>query len=121
MKIKYFGIFGLLILIVIIMLSFRPVPILDEEDCVVLEGTVTEIYEGGVKDVVLKLRGHSQVFYINRGLERGLDLEHLKADLVGREIVVKYPDHWTPMDITKSSIHISKIEHEGHTIFSELE
>lgn len=65
---KNFGIFGASFLLVFVVLSLRPVPILEEEDCEVLMGTVTEIHEGGVKDVVIKLRGYKQVFYINRGI-----------------------------------------------------
>jgi hypothetical protein len=49
------------------------VPIPDEKDCLSLKGMVSEVYEGGVNDVVFKLQGLDKEFYINRGLERGLD------------------------------------------------
>lgn len=121
MKKKYFAIFAGLIALVIIVLALRPVPIPAEKDCLVLRGTVTKIYEGGVKDVVIELNGQNQKFYVNRGLERGLNLSELQSKLIGAEIVLKYPDHWTPLDPNKSAIHISKIEHEGQTVFTELD
>jgi len=121
MKKKYFAIFAGLIALVTSILCLRPVPILAEKDCLVLKGTVSEIYEGGVKDVVFKLRGQNQSFYINRGLQRGLTLTELQANLTGREIVLKYPDHWTLLDPNNQNVHISKIEHAGQTVFTELD
>lgn len=121
MKIKYFIISAGLIVLVIVILCLRPIPILAEKDCLVLKGTVSEIYEGGVKDIVFKLRGKNQNFYINRGLQRGISLVELQAKLTGREVVLKYPDHWTLLDPNNSSVHISKIEHAGQTVFTELD
>jgi len=121
MKKKYFAIFAGLIALITLVLCMRPVPILAEKDCLVLKGTVTKIYEGGVKDVVIELSGQKQKFYVNRGLQRGLNLTELQSKLTGSEIVLKYPDHWTPLDPGKSIIHISKIEHGGKTVFNELD
>lgn len=121
MKKKYFVISAGLIALITVILSLRPIPILAEKDCLVLKGTVTKIYEGGVKDVVIELSGQNQKFYVNRGLERGLNLKELQQKLTGLEIVLKYPDYWTPLDPGKSIIHISKIEHEGQTICTELD
>jgi len=101
-------------------LIFRPVPIPDEKDCLSLKGKVTDIYERGVKDVVFKLEGFDQEFYVNRGLESGLELNNLRAALINKEIVIKYPKYWTPLDPVNSLRHISKIEHERRTVFTEL-
>jgi hypothetical protein len=99
----------------------RPVPIPDEKDCLSLKGTLIEVYEGEGMDIVFKLRGIDKVFYINRGRERGLDINKLKADLTNKEIVIKYPKYWTPLNPRNSVRHISKIECGGKTIFSDLE
>ena len=102
-------------------LIFRPVPIPAEKDCLSLKRTVSEIYEAGVKDVVFKLQGFDKAFYINRGLERGLDLKKLRVDLIGKEIVIMYPKYWTPLDPFNSVRHISKIEFDGRTVFTEID
>jgi hypothetical protein len=81
---------------------------------------VSEVYEEGVKDVVFTLQGLDKQFYINRGLERELDLKTL-SELTHKEIVIKYPKYWTPLDPGNAIRHISKIEYEGKTIFSELD
>ena len=102
-------------------LIFRPIPIPDEKDCLSLKGTVSEVYEAGVKDVVFKLQGLDKTFYINRGLERGLDLKKLRADLTNKEIVILYPKYWTPLDPGNSVRHISKLECDGRTVFTEID
>lgn len=100
-------------------LILRPVPIPDEKDCLVVTGTVIGITEGGVNDVIFTLAGQDKTFYINRGLERGLDLDKLRTELMRKEITIKYPEYWTPLG--NSSKHISKLETLGLTIFSELD
>jgi hypothetical protein len=100
-------------------LILRPVPIPDEKDCLIVNGKVIEINEAGTKDVVFRLAGQDRTFYMNRGLERGLELRKLRAELVDKEITIKYPKYWTPLG--NSSKHISKIKSSGRTIFTELD
>jgi len=116
----YWILIGGATLFVLGIMIFRPVPILPEKDLVVLKGRVTGVYEGGVKDVNLKLEGRSETFYVNRGLERGLNLQELKDQLINQDIIIKYPDQWSLLNSNKTSVHISKIEHLGMTIFTEV-
>ncbi len=112
-------VFGGLIF-VLVLLGLRPVPHYGEKECIALKGTVSGIYEGGVHDVIFKLKEHKQTFYVNRGLEHGLNIAKLKSQLINKEITVKYPDYWAPlvsMDLTR---HICKIELEGQTLFTEF-
>lgn len=101
-------------------LIFRSVPIVSEDECLIKEGIVTKIFEGGTKDVCFRLLGEESVFYINRGLEQGLHLDTLKEQLIGQKVTIKYPEYWTPLDPKKSTIHLSKLEYADYTIFSEL-
>lgn len=102
-------------------LIFRPVPIPDEKDCLSVKAKVTEVYEAGFKDIVFKLKGLDKQFYINRGLDRGLDLQELRASLTNKEILILYPKYWTPLDPVNSIRHISKVEHDGKIIFTEID
>ena len=120
MKKTYLIILAGLIFIATVTLSLRPVTVAAEQDCQSLTGTVTEIYEGGIRDVVFKLQGKKQTYYINRGLARGLVLNDLQNRLIGREIVIKYPEHWTLLDPNRTVVHVSKIEHGSQILFSEL-
>ena len=44
-----------------------------EENCMQISGLVTEVSEGGSKDVVIKIDGSHTTYYINRGLENGVN------------------------------------------------
>lgn len=109
-----FGIIGFTVL------AIRPINSPTKTNCSILKGQVIEIYESGVNDVVFKLQGHNEEFYINRGLERGLDLNKLKADLMTKSIVLTYPNHWTPLDPFNSVRHISEVALDEKLIFSEF-
>lgn len=107
--------------VVLAILIVRPVPMPDEKDCLVTKGTVVEIYEAGVHDVVFRLKDQGRRYYVNRGMERGLSLKELRAQLTNKEITIKYPKYWTPLDPGNSIKHISKIEFQGTTIFTEVD
>lgn len=102
------------------LLILRPVPIPSEKDCIITKGIVSGIYEGGTHDVVIKLKDQSKQYYVNRGTEYGLEIDKLQKELIDKEIVIKYPNYWTPLDPGNSIIHASKIEFNGSTIYTEL-
>lgn len=111
---------GIAVLLFLGVLVLRPVPILPEDELTVTEGTVALIFEGGSKDIMFKLQENPDYFYINRGLEQGLTINSLKALLIGREVVIKYPEYWSLIG-NDDVHHLSKLEFEGETIFSELD
>lgn len=101
-------------------LIFRPVPIVSEDKAVVEKGVVSDIYGNKGYDVIFLFENTKRKFYINRGLENGLELNDLKDSLIGHEIVVKYPRYWTPLDWDNEIRHLSKVEFNGKVIFNEL-
>lgn len=100
---------------------FARVPTPSEKDCLVVTGVVSNISEGGAKDIVFNLKDNKQLFYINRGLEQGYSLTTLKKELEGKAVTIKYPDYFSILDPMKTIRHISKVEHNGETIFSEVD
>jgi hypothetical protein len=110
----------LVVVVTFFFLALRPVPIPEEKDCLITTGRVVQVYESGTKDITIRLQNADETFYINRGLEAGLDMKKLRADLAYNVITIKYPDHWTPLDPSGSTRHVSKIELDGKTIFTEL-
>ncbi|MCB0445678.1 MAG: hypothetical protein R2812_08420 [Gelidibacter sp.] len=108
------------IILIIAILIFRPVPIVSEDRTISESGIVTEIYSNKGNDVIFIMENTERRFYINRGLENGLELNNLKEKLIGNSIVVKYPKYWTPLDWNNSVRHISKVEFNDEVIFNEL-
>lgn len=100
---------------------FRPVIIPDSEDkCLKVEGVVSSINEGGVKDIAFRLKENSNLYYINRGLEQGLTLESLKDRLIGEPVTILYPKHTTLFGSEHSTNHLSVLKHKGEVIFTEI-
>lgn len=111
--------FGLIFLLLAVLI-FRPVPIVAEEEAIVVQGTVSSIYESGVKDISIKLKDVPTLFYINRGLEQGLIIDSLRKKLLKKSVTIKYPDYWTPLDWNNRIKHISKLEFNQEVLFNEL-
>ena len=109
------------VVLTLFVMIFRPVPVPAESECLVVNGTVVNIVESGTHDVVFRLQGRGESFYVNRGLERGLSIKSLRETLLAQEVTIKYPDYWTPLDPSGGVRHISKIEHRGNVVFSELD
>jgi len=99
---------------------FRPVPLVPESKCIVHQGKVSAIFEGGMKDVVIRTENSEKRFYINRGLENGLQLDSLRKKLLGQSVTIKYPPYWTPFDPKNKVKHISMLKFDEEVIFSEL-
>ena len=110
----------ILIVSIIAVLIFRPVPIVSESKAISEIGIVKEIYSNKGNDVIFVMLNTDRKFYINRGLENGLKLNNLKEKLIGKSIVMKYPKYWTPLDWNNSIRHISKVEFKNEIIFNEL-
>ncbi len=122
MKKKYIYILLGFFLFTLAAMTLRPVIIpKDAKECLVAEGKVIKIFEGGVKDVAFRLEGDKTLYYINRGLEQGLNLEELRQELIGNNVTIKYPKHWTLLDPNNTIKHLSILEYNGREIFNEID
>ena len=64
-----------------------------KENSVEVTGIVDELYEGGVKDLVFKLKGSETIYYINRALENGFNLNEAKKEFLEKEVTLWYAKH----------------------------
>lgn len=116
MKKKYliFGAIGLLaILIFNSIIIYNP----KSKDCVVLNKTITGIKEGSTFDILFKdLQGER--YYINRGLEQGLNLDSLNAKVLNKSVTLHLAKILGGMVTTS---HISQLAVGDDIIFTEFE
>ena len=117
---KRFLLISGLIFLLIAILIFRPVPIVSEDEAITKIGVVKDIYSNQGNDIVFTIENNKRRYYINRGLELGLHLEDLKQELIGKEITIKYPKYWTPLDWNNQIRHLSKLEFRDKVLFNEL-
>jgi hypothetical protein len=85
------------------------------EDCVVIDIKVTKIIEGGVKDIVFYDAG-TDFYYINRGLEQGLNLDSLKTKVLNKTVTL----HLAKILGGVTSEHISQLALDDEIIYTEF-
>jgi hypothetical protein len=109
----------MIFMLALAVLVLRPI-IPSEGDSIRVEGFVSSVFEGGVKDACFRLKGDNANYYINRGLENGLFLDSLKQRLLNQRISIFYADHWTPLDPEHRSRHITRLEYGSEVLYSEF-
>jgi len=97
----------------------KPISIGEPEEWLSVTGKVSEIREGGVKDIVFQLEGEERSFYINRGFEKGFELQALQTDLVGEEITLLYPDYFAILNPDGSSRHVTELRVGNEVLYTE--
>ncbi|MFN3196160.1 MAG: hypothetical protein ACE364_09445 [Chlorobiota bacterium] len=113
------SIFGLLIGGGILLFTLR-VPNATAENTVTVKGKVVNIYEAGVKDVVFKLEGDDISYYVNRGLENGLDINQLKKEYLNLDITLTYIEHNQLLHSLIDNRHLAKVEANNDVVYSEM-
>ena len=84
------------------------------EECEIITTTITKIEEGTSNNIVFKNEG-SDSFYINRGLERGLNLDSLNANVLNKTVTLHLPKLFYG-----TSEHIAQMTVGDEIIFTEF-
>ena len=107
-------------LFALLLFPFRPV-FVSEITCDCVSGVVTEVSEGGVKDLVIKLSDREGFFYVNRGLERQFDLNKMTKKLIGQHVTISYvARHFSLLDLFDAAGgHIAELALNGEVIYYE--
>jgi hypothetical protein len=106
--------------ILLIGFTFRPIQNIESSQCKVISGTVESVFEGGTNDINFTLKNKNGSYYINRGMEKGLDLGLLKDEMPGKEVKIWYVYQYSFITLLAPSKHISKMEVNGEVLFNEL-
>lgn len=85
------------------------------EDCQITNIKVTKITEGSSHDIVIHDDG-TDFFYINRGLELGLNLDTLNVKVLNKSVTLHLPKM-----LFGTSQHIAQMAIGGDIIFTEFE
>ena len=113
----FLSVFSLLFIV----LAMSPIPKATSANCIEVMGKVEKIDEAGTNDVTFQLENDDAIYYINRGLEKGLTLEDLQEELLNREISLHYVKHWSPLDPNNKTRHIAKLEIGEELIYNEMQ
>ncbi len=118
----YFGICGLLFIVVLYVafITLKPIKTVYLKDVKEVQGTTEAIYQGSGGDIYIKLKNNPHKFYVNRGLQSGLQLAKLQKLLYGKNINIYHINRWTPFTTDRVFPHISKITFGDSIIFNEI-
>ncbi len=115
-KIGFFTIIGISLLIGgFLLLASCIIQNPKPEDCEVVAVKITQITEGSSFDIVFHNDGND-FYYINRGLERGLNLDSLKTKVLNKTVTL----HLAKVMGGITSEHISQMALGDDIIFTEF-
>jgi hypothetical protein len=112
----------LIILIILGVLSFRPIINPKENDCSKIKGTLAKYrYLTDSRDIQLKINESDQVYYLNHVYDEEINLSDLDS-LINRKIVIYSVNHWTLLDPKGKYKHVAKItnEDESYVVYTEF-
>lgn len=113
---------GLIIATMVIVLSQAKVPEPTAQNTYQVTAQVANISEGPGYDVRFVLEDDTKLYYINRGLERGLSLEGLRRTLLGKTVTLDAHDMpWSPLDPQNNVIPVARVSFADEVIFSAFE
>jgi hypothetical protein len=103
------------VLMLLVLLSAFTIKDTRPEDCSVLSTHITRVTQGSSYDIVFydDLQNH---FYINRGLEQGLNLEALKKKVLNKTVTL----HLANLP-TGASSHIAQLSVGEEVLFTEFD
>lgn len=84
--------------------------------CDTIDVHIISISEGRHNDIVFQ--GHKDYYYINRGLEKGLNLDDLNRDLLNKNVTLHLPRLIFGM---VSSEHIAQLSLDGKVYYTEFD
>lgn len=86
------------------------------EDCMVVNATIAKITEGSSYDIVFVAAGGDR-YYINRGLEQGLNLQDLNASVLNKTVTLHLAK---VLGGLATSEHIAQLAVGDNIIFTEF-
>ena len=109
-------VFIILVLVSFLMLKSCIIQNPNPEDCIVEEVKITRIIEGSSFDIVF-YDDAKDYYYINRGLERGLNLDSLNAKVLNKTVTL----HLAKILGGITSEHISQLAIGDEIIYTEFD
>ena len=109
------------LIIALLYLAFRPIPV-SRDNSIVINTTIDKVSQGSEDNIIFKLNNASGIFYINHGLQKGLDLDTLQKELVNHEVSVLYlkSNFFSGFSPVKGTKYITELKLGDKVIYSEL-
>ena len=102
----------------IVFATWRPAPVHNGKQSITERGIVTDMYQAGIKDLVLKINGQTRAYYLDEGLAQGFNLSELKNKLLNKKVTIRCS---TPLNFTSdhTTHYISQVQFEDEIILTD--
>ncbi|MGH1384191.1 hypothetical protein [Kordia sp.] len=107
-------------LVVFLAYSFKPVTTVKSDDCVLISGKIVSIKKGDTNDIQIRLENDSHYYYINRGLEKGINLKQLSSKVLNKTVTLYCPNRWSLVNPDGIIPQISQMEKGTTVVYSEF-
>ncbi|WP_298417016.1 hypothetical protein [uncultured Kordia sp.] len=107
-------------LVVFLAYSFKPVTSVKSDDCVLISGKIVSIEQGTSNDIQIRLENDSHYYYINRGIQKGVNLAQLSSKVLNKTVTLYCPNRWTLVSPDGIVPHISRLEKGTTIVYSEF-
>lgn len=105
----------------VVLIAWLKVPTPTSENTKLVSGMVTFIGTPCCEDVGIRLAGDSHFYYINRGVESGMDVEALAYELQGEHVDLRIIEtRWSPLNPDKQVVPVAEIIYEDEVLFSSM-
>jgi hypothetical protein len=107
--------FTIILFLIFIALSFRPIINPKEKDCTKITLTLKDYkYIKEKRDIHIIVENSSKHYYINNISEQDIDFADLER-LKGKDIVLYVVNHWTLLDPKQNNKHIARLSNGAET------
>lgn len=111
-----------LVLFALLVMALTPVPRATPEHCFTMTGRVSSVTTPCCQDVSIWIEGDPHRYYINRGVERGIDVAALHQRLRGREVqLMVIRRNWSPLDASHSMAPVAQVSDIDGIAFTAME
>jgi hypothetical protein len=99
-------------------LALRPVPAATVDNCSRVDGKVVAVSTPCCRDIEIQLANDTRRYYINRGLDAGVNLAELERVVVGKRVEMHVIERtWTPLDPWNRLAPVARITCDGRTVY----
>lgn len=111
-----------LALVVLVVLALTPVPRATPQGCDTVTGRVASVTTPCCLDVHLWLEGDPHRYYINRGVEQGIDVAAWHRRLAGKQVELKVIRRsWSPLDRHHEMAPVAEVRDPDGLLFTLIE
>lgn len=112
----------IVVLLALSFLALKPVPNPQDAEIIQLEGRIESVTSPCCNDVQIRLADDPRAYHINRGIEAGLEVEHLREQLEGQTVQIDVIKRtWSPLDPLHRMMPVAELGRSGEIFFSAYE